>query len=147
MLKQSCSRMKKVLAMLWVVLFVVSLTAATVSVARHRRGGHHLWLPRLWTPPLAYTTLLPWHYYLTVPWDGALALTSGYGPLTSAVYTPVIYSSFKAKSALTTMYLNIYKFWLTLYHFTSSWKIEYRANIFLDNVYVSVVFTDAQFLK
>ena len=39
MLKQSPSRMKKVLAILLVVLFVTSLTAVTASAAR--RGGHH----------------------------------------------------------------------------------------------------------
>jgi len=57
-------RMKKVLTILWVVLFVVSLTAVTVSVARHHRSGHHsLWLPP-GTPLLASP---PWLYiYLTV---------------------------------------------------------------------------------
>ncbi len=44
MLKQSPTRMKKVLVILLVVLFVASLTAVTASAARHsghRGGGHH----------------------------------------------------------------------------------------------------------
>jgi len=39
MLKQSPSRMKKILAISLVILFVVSLTAVTAGAAR--RGGHH----------------------------------------------------------------------------------------------------------
>ena len=39
MLKQPPSRMKKILAILLVVLFLVSLTAVTAGAAR--RGGHH----------------------------------------------------------------------------------------------------------
>ena len=40
MLKQPSSRMKKVLAILLVVFFVVSLTAVSASAA-HRHGGGH----------------------------------------------------------------------------------------------------------
>ena len=40
MLKQSSIRMKKVLAILLIVLFVVSITAATVSAAKQVRKGH-----------------------------------------------------------------------------------------------------------
>ena len=39
MLKHSPSRMKKILAISLVILFVVSLTAVTAGAAR--RGGHH----------------------------------------------------------------------------------------------------------
>ena len=44
MLKQSPSRMKKILAILLVIHFIVSLTAVTAGAARrggHRGGGHH----------------------------------------------------------------------------------------------------------
>jgi hypothetical protein len=40
MLKQSSGRMKKVLAIFLTVLFVVSMTVATVSAAKHVRTGH-----------------------------------------------------------------------------------------------------------
>ncbi len=40
MLKQSSIRMKKVLAILLIVLFVVSVTAATVNAAKQVRKGH-----------------------------------------------------------------------------------------------------------
>ena len=40
MLKQSSIRMKKVLAILLIVLFVVSVTVATVSAAKQVRKGH-----------------------------------------------------------------------------------------------------------
>ena len=40
MLKQSSIRMKKVLAMLLIALFVVSVTAATVSAAKQVKKGH-----------------------------------------------------------------------------------------------------------
>src|SRR5271157_2969182 len=40
MLKQSSSRMKKVIAILLAVLFVTSLTAVT-AIAGHHGGGHH----------------------------------------------------------------------------------------------------------
>jgi len=40
MLKQSPNGMRKVLAVLLVGLFVVSLTAVAASAAEHRNGGH-----------------------------------------------------------------------------------------------------------
>jgi len=40
MLKQSSSRIKRVLAILLIVLFVVSVTVATVSAAKQVKKGH-----------------------------------------------------------------------------------------------------------
>ena len=60
MLKQSSSRMKKVLAILLAVLFVVSLTAVAVSAANEMKD------PPAYTQQLVGAALMAWEIVLVI---------------------------------------------------------------------------------
>jgi hypothetical protein len=72
--------MKKVLAILLIVLFVVSLTAGTASAARRGGGGgHHGYMVQaIYNRPTAQN-YYHGQYYLAVTGYGALTSSNGHG--------------------------------------------------------------------